>query len=48
MDRRWSGGGAICFPDIADRSLADIAHRIAGSPDRAFVMGGVVCAPSPA
>ncbi|WP_269515051.1 hypothetical protein [Brevundimonas subvibrioides] len=30
------------FVDLTDRSLADVAHRLAGTPDRAFVMGGVI------
>ncbi len=42
MDRVVKAGRSQMFPNLADRSLADIAHRIAGSPDRAFVMGGVV------
>lgn len=42
MERIVRAGRADMFPDLGNRSLADIAHRIAGSPDRAFVMGGVV------
>ena len=30
------------FPTLADRSIADLAHRLAGASDRAFRMGGVV------
>jgi len=32
------------FPDIAAQPLADVACRLAGSSDRAFVMGGVIAA----
>lgn len=42
MERVIKAGRGDLFPCVQDRSLADIAHRIAGSPDRAFVMGGVV------
>ena len=30
------------FPALEGRSIADLAHRLAGSSDRAFSMGGVV------
>ncbi|WP_312491456.1 hypothetical protein, partial [Brevundimonas sp.] len=30
------------FPTLRDRSIADLAHRFSGAPDRAFRMGGVV------
>jgi len=30
------------FPDLSERSVADLAHRLGGSPDRAFIMGGAV------
>ena len=32
------------FPEVGDRSIADLAHRLNGTPDRAFAMGGVVAA----
>lgn len=32
------------FPDLSERCLADVATKLAGTPDRAFVMGGAVCA----
>lgn len=30
------------FPSLKDHSIADLAHRLSGSADRAFIMGGVV------
>lgn len=42
MERVVVAGRKNLFPDLANRSLADVAHRLAGSPDRAFVMGGVL------
>ncbi|MBU1348217.1 MAG: hypothetical protein KKA16_14855 [Alphaproteobacteria bacterium] len=42
MERVIIAGRKGTFPDLANRSLADVAHRLAGSPDRAFVMGGVI------
>lgn len=31
------------FVDLANRSLADLAQKMEGVPDRAFVMGGILC-----
>jgi hypothetical protein len=42
MERVVVAGRKNLFPDLANRSLADIAHRLAGSADRAFIMGGVI------
>ena len=42
MERVVVAGRKDTFPDLANRSLADVAQRLAGSADRAFVMGGVV------
>lgn len=42
MERVVVAGRKKLFPDLANRSLADVAHRLAGSSDRAFVMGGVI------
>jgi hypothetical protein len=42
MERVVVAGRKNLFPDLANRSLADVAHRLAGSSDRAFVMGGVI------
>ncbi|CAN5267153.1 hypothetical protein BH10PSE2_BH10PSE2_15500 [soil metagenome] len=42
MERVIGAGRRRLFANLADVSIADVAHRIAGSPDRAFVMGGVI------
>jgi len=42
MERVITAGRKGTFPDLANRSLADVAHKLAGAPDRAFIMGGVV------
>ncbi|AQR60269.1 hypothetical protein BZG35_00310 [Brevundimonas sp. LM2] len=42
MERVVAAGRRGLFPDLANRSLADVAHRLSGSADRGFVMGGVV------
>lgn len=42
IDRLVKAGRGNAFPSLADRSLADLAHRLAGSADRSFVMGGVI------
>lgn len=42
MERVVVAGRKETFPDLANRSLADVAQRLAGSPDRSFIMGGVV------
>lgn len=42
MERVVTAGLKETFPDLANRSLADVAQRLAGSPDRAFIMGGVI------
>ncbi len=43
LERIIVAGRRNLFPGLEDCSIADIAHRMAGQPDRAFVMGGVVC-----
>jgi hypothetical protein len=43
MERVITAGRRNLFPNLEDHSLADIAHRISGAPDRAFIIGGVVC-----
>ncbi|NBW09269.1 MAG: hypothetical protein EBR82_14720 [Caulobacteraceae bacterium] len=43
MERVITAGRRKVFANLADHSLADIAHRISGAPDRAFIIGGVVC-----
>lgn len=42
MERVVSAGRKGTFPDLANRSLADVAQKLAGAPDRGFIMGGVV------
>jgi hypothetical protein len=42
MERVVAAGRKSLFPDLANRSLADVAHRLAGSADRSFVIGGVI------
>jgi hypothetical protein len=42
MERVIVAGRKEIFPDLANRSLADVAQRLAGSPERSFVMGGVI------
>ncbi len=43
VERVIAAGRRNLFPSLEDCSIADIAHRMAGQPDRAFIMGGVVC-----
>lgn len=43
MERVVTAGRKGIFPDLANRSLTDVAQKLAGAPDRAFVMGGVIC-----
>ncbi|RZJ04013.1 MAG: hypothetical protein EON89_09510 [Brevundimonas sp.] len=42
LERVIAAGRRGQFPDLQDHSLADLAHRLAGQPDRAFIMGGVI------
>ena len=42
IERLVTAGRRSLFPSLEDRSLADVAHRLSGPADRAFVMGGVV------
>jgi len=43
MERVIDAGRKSLFANLTDNSLADIAHRLAGSADRAFIIGGVIC-----
>lgn len=43
LERVILAGRGNLFPSLEDCSIADVAHRMAGQPDRAFIMGGVVC-----
>lgn len=42
IERLLFAGRKNQFPDLKDYSLADLAHRMSGQADRAFVMGGIV------
>jgi len=42
LERIIAAGRRNLFPGLDDSSIADLAHRLAGQPDRAFIMGGVV------
>lgn len=43
IERLLVAGRRHAFPTLENRSIADIAHRLTGAPDRGFVMGGVAC-----
>jgi hypothetical protein len=43
IERVTAAGRRNLFPDLENCSIADLAHRLAGQPDRGFIMGGVVC-----
>ena len=42
VERVIAAGRRNLFPGLESASIADLAHRLAGQPDRAFIMGGVV------
>ncbi|MBO9502023.1 hypothetical protein [Brevundimonas sp. A19_0] len=42
IERLVAAGRSQRFPGLEGRSLADLAHRLAGTADRAFIMGGIV------
>lgn len=42
IERLVTAGRKNRFPGLENHSLADIAHRLAGQPERAFIMGGVI------
>lgn len=42
IERLLFAGRKNQFPDLQDHSLADLAHRLSGQADRAFIMGGIV------
>ena len=44
VERLVAAGRRSLFPALEDRSIADVAHRLSGQPDRGFIMGGVVSA----
>lgn len=42
IERLLKAGRSRTFADLETRSVADLAHSLAGAPDRAFLMGGAV------
>lgn len=42
VERVIAAGRRGQFPSLENHSIADLAHRLAGQADRAFIMGGVV------
>ncbi|WP_420477905.1 hypothetical protein [Brevundimonas sp. FT23028] len=44
IERLVTSGRKGRFPGLDDHSLADLAHRLEGQTDRAFIMGGVIAA----
>ena len=43
IERLVSAGRRGQFPTLENHSLADLAHRLIGQSDRAFIMGGIIC-----
>ena len=43
IERVILAGRKGLFADLSQRSVADVAHKLTGQPDRAFAMGGAVC-----
>ncbi|NBB52599.1 hypothetical protein GVN24_30415 [Rhizobium sp. CRIBSB] len=42
VERVIGAGRRKMFPTLAERSLGEIANTLMGTPDRAFIMGGVI------
>ena len=42
IERVLAAGRRKQFPDLQNHSLADLAHRLQGQADRAFIMGGII------
>ena len=42
IERLVTAGRKNRFPSLEHHSLADLAHRLEGQPERAFIMGGVI------
>ena len=42
VERVIAAGRRDLFPGLENHSIADLAHRMAGQSDRAFIMGGIV------
>lgn len=43
IERIIMAGRKGLFADLSQRSVADVAHKLAGQSERAFAMGGAVC-----
>lgn len=43
MERVMQAGRRRTFANMADHPLEDVARQLSGTPDRAFIMGGVIC-----
>lgn len=43
MERVVQAGRKNRFPDLAQQSVADVARRLVGDPDRGFILGGAIC-----
>ncbi|RZJ05238.1 MAG: hypothetical protein EON89_04885 [Brevundimonas sp.] len=43
VERVVAAGRKDLFPSLEHRTVADLAHRLSGKSERAFVMGGIVC-----
>jgi len=44
IERLVRAGRRACFPDLTKEPVADAARRLMGEDDRAFLLGGAVCA----
>jgi len=42
IERLLQAGRRKLFPCLAEKSVADLAHSLSGTPERAFIMGGAV------
>lgn len=42
LERVVAAGRRELFPDLEDRTIADLAHRLSGKAERGFIMGGIV------
>lgn len=38
-----SAGRKNRFPDLSQQSIADVARKLVGDPDRTFILGGAIC-----
>lgn len=44
MERVVAAGRRSQFPDLSKEPIAEVARRLDGHPDRAFLLGGAICA----